>query len=35
MGAVPALGEHTAAVLRWAGLDEPVIAALRRGGAAG
>jgi crotonobetainyl-CoA:carnitine CoA-transferase CaiB-like acyl-CoA transferase len=29
MGAVPALGEHTEAVLRWAGLDEAAIAALR------
>jgi len=34
MGAVPALGEHTEAVLRWAGLDEPAIAALRSGGTA-
>jgi itaconate CoA-transferase len=35
MGAVPALGEHTEAVLRWAGLDEPAIAALPRDGMAG
>ena len=34
MGAVPALGGHTEAVLRWAGLDEPAIAALRPGTAA-
>ena len=34
MGAVPALGGHTEAVLRWAGLYEPAIAALRPGTAA-
>jgi crotonobetainyl-CoA:carnitine CoA-transferase CaiB-like acyl-CoA transferase len=35
MGAVPALGEHTADILTWLGYDPPDIAALRAAGVIG